>query len=509
MVKWNKTINDIHQFDITLLANSEKMQYWSQNMNNEGFVPSDVLGYHDIGAGTVPQISSNDTYSTGDAYMGRLFYSYKSKYLLTGTVRRDGYSAFGIENPRATFPSAALGWVFTEEPFFNSPILDYGKLRISWGANGNRSIGIYDALSTMSNGMITYVNSSTGTVFQNSYLNADRMGNKFLKWEKTNSYNIGLDLSFFKNTLNTTIELYSMNTVDLLVDRSLPTVTGYSSVASNLGEINNKGIEINLNSFNIKKNNFIWQTSFNFSLNRNKIVSLYGDMVDIIDESGNVIGQKEADDIQNRWFIGHDIDEIWGYNAIGIWQIGEEEEAAKYQLAPGDFKLKDVDGNYQFTNEDKDFIGYKTPRFRWSLRNSFNILKNIDFSFLIYSYWGHKAEFNEARHNERTMSLERFNSYKIPYWTPENPRNDFARLNSSIAGVDFDVWQDYSFIRLDNVSLSYNFPINLLQSYSIKNLKVLLTARNVAVWTKEFMLWDPENSGPTPSYVTLGVHITL
>ncbi|MGD9558725.1 MAG: SusC/RagA family TonB-linked outer membrane protein, partial [Mangrovibacterium sp.] len=508
ILKWKKTFNKIHQIDVTLLANSEKAQAWRQNMSNEGFVPSDVLEYHDIGSGTAPIISSNDTYSTGDAYMGRIFYSYKSKYLLTGTVRRDGYSAFGIKNPRATFPSAALGWVFTEESFLKSPLLSYGKLRLSWGANGNRSIGIYDALSSMSNGMITYVNSSTGTVYQNSYLNASRMGNNLLKWEKTNSFNVGLDLSFFENELNTTVELYSMNTEDLLVDRSLPSVTGYSSVASNLGKINNKGLELTVNSTNIKSKVFTWKTSFNFSMNRNEIKSLYGNMTDVLDDQGNVIGQKEADDIGNKWFIGHAIDEIWDYNTIGVWQTGEEAEAAKYKLAPGDFKLKDVDSNYTFTNDDKEFIGYKKPRFRWSIRNDFNILRNIDFSFSLYSYWGYKSVFDEAKHNP-TMTLDRFNSFKIPYWTPENPENNFARLNSNMAGVSYNVWWEKSFIRLDNISLSYNFPRTLLQNYKIENLKILLTARNVAVWTKEFMFWDPEYTGPTPSFVTLGVHLTL
>ena len=508
LLKWKKTFNDNHQIDITLLANAEKAQAWSQNMSNEGFVPSDVLGYHYVGSGTVPIISSNDTYSTGDAYMGRVFYSYKSKYLITGTIRRDGYSAFGIKNPRATFPSAAIGWVFTEEPFFRFSAMNYGKLRLSWGANGNRAIGIYDALSSMGNGMITYVNSTTGAVFQQSYLNASRMGNNLLKWEKTNSFNLGLDLSFFESDLNTTIELYSMNTEDLLVDRSLPSITGYNSVASNLGQVNNKGIELTINSTNLKSKNLTWKTMFNFSLNRNKIVSLYGNMVDILDASGKVIGRREADDIGSKLFINHAIDEIWDYNLIGVWQAGEETEAAKYKLAPGDFKLKDVDTSYTFTNTDKEFLGFKKPRFRWSIRNDFNIMKNISFSFSIYSYWGYKNVFNEAKHNP-TMTLDRFNSFKIPYWTSENPRNDFARLNSNMAGVAYDVWWDKSFIRLDNVSLSYNFPKTLLQNYNIQNLKVLLTARNVAVWTREFMFWDPEYTGPTPSYVTLGINVTL
>ena len=508
ILKWKKTIKDNHNIDITLLVNSEKNQSWSQNMSNQNFVPSDVLGYHFIGSGGVPTISSNDTYSTGDAFMARMFYSYKSKYLFTGTVRRDGYSAFGMMNPRATFPSLALGWVFTEEPFLKTSWLNSGKMRLSWGGNGNRSIGIYDALSAMSNNMITYANPTTGALYQKSYLDVYRMGNGALKWEKTNSFNLGFDLSFFGDALNATVDLYSMSTKDLLVDRSLPAVTGYSSVATNLGEVGNKGIEFSINSTNIKTTNFSWNTSFNFSLNRNKIVSLYGDMVDVYDNAGNIVGQREVDDIKNKWFIGHAIDEIWDYNVIGVWQKGEEVEAAKYKLAPGDFKLKDVNGDYIFNNNDKEFLGFTKPRFRWNLRNEINLYKNFDFSFSIYSNWGQKREFNEATNNP-TMSLDRFNSFKIPYWTENNPINDFARLNSSLGGVQFNVWRDLSFIRLDNISMSYSIPDKLLQKYNIQRLKLVLTARNVAVWTKGKILWDPEYAGPTPSYVTLGINLAL
>jgi TonB-linked SusC/RagA family outer membrane protein len=508
ILRWKYTFKTDHSVDVTLLANAEKNQTWEQSMTGKQFVPSDVLGFHNMGSATVVTIRSTDNYSTGDAYMGRLFYSYKSKYLFTGTVRRDGYSAFGTSNPRATFPSVALGWVFSNESFMKqAEWLNYGKLRLSWGSNGNRSIGIYDALSSMQNGMITYVGSD-GTLYQESFLNSNRMSNQFLKWEKTESFNIGFDLSFLNERLSANLDVYTMNTNDLLVDRSLPNITGYASVASNLGEINNKGFEITLNSNNIDTEKFSWRTSFNFSMNRNEIKSLYGDMVDIYDSDGNVIGRKEADDIANKWFIGHATDEIWDYKIDGVWQVGEEEKAGKYKLAPGDFKLRDVNNDGKFTNEDKVFQGYTTPRFRWSMRNEFNFMKHFDFSFSMYSYWGHKRVFNQAKHNP-TMTLERFNSYVLPYWSPENKRNDFARLNSNMAGVTFNVYRDMSFVRLDNITLGYNVPQEFLNKYKISRLKLTLSARNVAVWTKKFVLWDPENNGPTPSYVTFGLNLSM
>lgn len=508
IINWKKNINNIHDINVTLLANSEKNENWSQIMNGEGFVPNDVLGYHNIGAATVRTISSSDTYSTGDAYMARLFYSLRSRYLFTGTIRRDGYSAFGLENPRATFPSLALAWVFSEEDFVNNNTwFDYGKLRLSWGQTGNRSIGIYNALSTLGNAMITYVDNS-GSVYQESYLNANRMGNRKLRWESTTSFNVGLDFSMLAQKINGSIELYSMNTADLLVNRSLPSVTGFSSVTSNLGKVNNKGIEFTLNTKNITNPNFSWNTSFNISYNKNEIKSLYGDMEDILDESGKVIGRKEVDDLSNGWFIGRSIDEIWDYKVLGVWQESESVEAAEYGLAPGDFKLEDLNDDGVFANDDKQFLGLRTPPVRWSIRNNFTFFNNFDLSFLIYSNLNYKKEFEEAKHNP-TMTLERFNSFVIPYWTPDNPSSEFARLNSNMAGVSYKYWQDMSFLRLDNISFGYTFSKSMVQKMKLTDLRLSLSARNVALFTKKFVLWDPEYAGPTPSYVTFGLNFSL
>lgn len=508
IINWKKNINNIHDINVTLLANSEKNENWSQIMNGEGFVPNDILGYHNIGAATVRTISSSDTYSTGDAYMARLFYSLRSRYLFTGTIRRDGYSAFGLENPRATFPSLALAWVFSEEDFVNNNTwFDYGKLRLSWGQTGNRSIGIYNALSTLGNAMITYVDNS-GSVYQESYLNANRMGNRKLRWESTTSFNVGLDFSMLAQKINGSIELYSMNTADLLVNRSLPSVTGFSSVTSNLGKVNNKGIEFTLNTKNITNPNFSWNTSFNISYNKNEIKSLYGDMEDILDESGKVIGRKEVDDLSNGWFIGRSIDEIWDYKVLGVWQESESVEAAEYGLAPGDFKLEDLNDDGVFTNDDKQFLGLRTPPVRWSIRNNFTFFNNFDLSFLIYSNLNYKREFEEAKHNP-TMTLERFNSFVVPYWTPDNPNSEFARLNSNMAGVSYKYWQDMSFLRLDNISVGYTFTNSMLKRMNLADLRLSLSARNVALFTKKFVLWDPEYAGPTPSYVTFGLNFSL
>ncbi|MFC5410326.1 SusC/RagA family TonB-linked outer membrane protein [Larkinella bovis] len=502
ILKWNKTFG-AHNFDATFLANAEKYQRWDNTMTNKGMLPTDVLGYHNVGTGVNPTVSSNDEYSTGDGLMARLFYSFKDRYMVTLSTRRDGYSAFGQKNPRALFSSAALGWVFTDEKFFRSSWLNYGKLRFSWGSNGNRDIGRYVSLSDLNTGKYLYVRPD-GTVYQVNQLYVNRMQNPNLKWERTESFNLGLDFGILNDRLSGSLEVYRSSTKDLLVQRSLPNVVGFDWVMDNLGEVQNRGFEISLNSVNMNRDNFSWRSTFNLQLNRNKIVHLYGD----IGANG-----KEIDDVANRWFIGHSIDEIWNYQVEGIWQVSERDQAAKYGVKPGDFKIKDVDGDGKYTNADKDFQGWTNPRFRWTLRNEFRLFKNLDVSFTMYSYWGHKAGFNQMKN--RDGFLDRTSSYVFPYWTEENPSNEWARLYSSEGGASgFSVYRDRSFIRLDNISIGYTLPKSLVQKVAVQNLKFFGSVRNVGYYAPKWNYWDAEpdddgNNVPAPRIISLGLDITL
>jgi TonB-dependent starch-binding outer membrane protein SusC len=508
ILKWNKTFNDIHRFDVTLLANAEKNQSWQNSISNQGFQPNDKLSYHNIGSGINPVVSSSDTYSTGDALMARLNYSLNQRYLLTLSVRRDGYSAFGQKNPRATFPAVALGWVLGDEKFLNSANwLNYAKLRFSYGINGNRDIGEYQAISDLATGKYLY-STPSGTVYQVTQLYVNRMSNTGLKWEKTTSYNFGLDFTVFDNFLNGSLDLYKKSTSDLLVLRSLPNITGFNNVMDNLGEVQNKGIELNLNTNNIDHTNFSWKSTINFTVNRNKIIHLYGP-VNILDESGNVIGKTEPDDASNGWFIGHDIGSIWDLKVLGVWQVDEKDEAAKYGVRPGDFKLEDVDKDYLYTDADRQFLGYRTPRFSWTLSNEFTFYKNFDLSFMIYSNLGQKSTFNWAKNATEYLFPDKSNNYKLPYWTPENPINDFAATNSSTGGAIYNVYRNTSFVRLRDVTLAYTLPKALAQKAHMENLKVYVNITNAAFFAPGLHFWDPENQGPTPRYFTMGINLTL
>lgn len=508
MLKWNKTLGK-HAFDFTFLANWEKFQRWDGTMTNSAFQPSDNLGYHGIAFGTIPTTDSNDIYRTGDAYMGRLHYVFDQRYLITATVRRDGYSAFGISNPRATFPAVALGWVFSEEKFIPKPNwFEYGKLRFSWGKNGNRSIGEYAALMQLSPRKYIYVDPQTGKLINANTFFCSNMANPGLKWETTASYNVGLDFSFLQGRLGGSVDVYKKKTTDLLNSRQLPDLIGYASVTANIGEVQNTGLELTLNSTNIKTHKITWRTIFNIAYNKNTINHLYGLMEDVKDASGNVIGQKEADDITNGYFIGHALDEIWGYEFQGVWQQGEEELAAKYGQTIGDPKILDVDDNKKYNNDDKVFQGNKTPKVRWNMRNEFTLFNNINFSFSMYSYLGHKKSL--GRFSNDNALLNTTNQIRRDYWTPDNPINDYPRLGAKKpSGVSYSIYKNASFVRFDNVSVGYSFPKKLIEPFKISALNMNLTLKN-AGYISGWSGYDPENSDSnTPRVVYFGINLTL
>lgn len=512
VISWEYTFNEKHSFNLTLSHEAEEHRSWKDRIEARDFSPTDALGFHYVqNANKLKSaFSCYDDHSTGDALLGRVIYGYDDRYTGTFTVRRDGYSAFGSNNPRATFYSGAFAWNFANEKFFKWEAMSQGKLRLSYGTNGNREIGIYSALSGMSaNGVYPYIDPTDNSIRESTRMYVNKMQNLNLKWEKTASWNVGLDFGFLGQRINGSIDAYYMPTTDVILDRSLPTITSFGSVTSNLGEIVNKGVEITLNSVNISRPNFEWSSTATFSLNRNEIKHLYGIYTDILDEHGNIIGQKEMDDVGNRWFIGHDINEIWDYKLLGIWQLGEEEEAAKYGQKPGDPKVlhKGDISVRPYGEEDKEFLGSRSPKFRWSFRNEFTLFKDFSLSMNLYSLWGHKTTDTEYLHGGDFIGRQ--NIWVQKYWTPENPTNEYASLKPTSKVANPVKIIDKSFIRLENISLAYRVPSKWLSKFSISALTLYGSVRNVAVWTKEWERWDPETEGPMPRTFTLGASVTF
>ena len=522
ILRWNKTFGK-HAIEATLLVNAEKFQSWNTTIQAENFLPSDALGYNGIQFATLPPtVNSDDQYETGDALMGRVTYNYNQRYFLTATVRRDGYSAFGIQNPRATFPSLGVAWALSEEKFMNgtSKWLDYAKLRISYGENGNRQIGRYAALSNLNAGTYEFITSG-GTRYNTSYVAGSNLSNPNLKWERNSSINFGLDYSIFKGKVSGSFDVYSRTTKDLLVNRSLPSVSGFTSILTNLGEVQNNGFELTVNTLNMQKRNFSWNTTFGFWTNKNKIIHLYGPTPDFDPLTGKEIGRSEKDDIINNWYIGKSISVIYDYPMQGVWQTADKALATAYGFQPGDMRLVDGNGDGKYSIADKKFMGDLAPKYSWNLRNEFKIYKNFDFSFTLYARMGQLSTFNEAtngaRNNSNNIFYDRVNFYEVPYWTPYNPTNEYGKLGSSRGGgITWNNFKKSSFVRLSNISLAYTIPAEITQKWKIGSLKFYANVVNAAVFTK-WNYFDPEYHGadglqnitPTPRTYNFGLNLAL
>lgn len=509
---WDQTF-DKHHFTVTLVQEAEEKRYWYDEIHARNITPSDALGFHYVSGADKEQSSfyTNDTHSQAAAYLGRLFYGYNDRYMFTGTVRRDGYSAFGSNNPWATFWSVGGSWVFSEESFIKQPWLDYGKLRVSYGTNGNRSLkDTYLALSNLSNGGVMGYYNSDGSAAVIQALEISRLGNPNLEWEKTTAYNVGLDFSVLDSRFTGSVEWYYKKTHDMIMNQRLPNFTGFSSITTNLGEVTNSGFELTLNSRNMEIKNFTWNTSFGFSYNKNRINHLYYEY----DENG-----KEINDTSNKWYIGKPVGEIWDFEVDGIWQLNEATEAAKVNQKPGDPKVVNhytaddkEDGTPVYNDKDKVYQGTTAPPIYWNLRNDFTFLKDFTFSFSMYSYMGHKSQAGYYLNgdNSGSMFTQTSNTYKKEYWTPENPTNDYARLNAVGPSGATGVQKVYNrnFVRLDNITLGYTLPVKFTRKYQIEKIRLTAGINNVCT----FDSWDygdPETGGYSNRQFQFGINVTL
>lgn len=529
-ITWDYTFAKLHHVVLTLVQEAEERRYWSDNISARNIQPTDALGFHNTQNATLvdSSFSTSDSHETADALMARLFYSFDERYMITASVRRDGYCAFGSNNPYATFPSIAVAWAFTNEKWWKwGNIMNTGKLRLSWGKNGNRSLSNpYVALADLGSGTgktMEYITTS-GTSEDVKYLSVNRMANPNLQWEKTTATNIGLDFGFLNDRITGTFDYYHMETHDMIMSQRLPGFSGFGSITTNLGQVNNDGFELPLNSLNIKSKNVEWRTTFGLSYNKNTIKHLYYNYEDALDANGNVIGQKEQDDETNGWFIGKSIGEIWDYKVIGIWQADEYEEAAKYGQQPGDPKVWNNPDNDQYNedgtvkkivydNDDKVFQGSTTPKWRWSMRNDFTLFKNFTIGFSMYSVLGHHnlSGWYLNGDNGSDVITKNCNTWVKEYWTPENPTNDYARLNATgpTGATGAQKCYNRSYIRFDNLSFAYTLPKEWIKNVGIDNLKLYFNIKNLGTWSQEWEYGDPETGGLATRTYTFGLNITM
>lgn len=470
---------DKHHFDITGLYAASRKKYQRAKAEAEKFI-NDDLQWHNLGGAETPRVESYTDLYTTVSQMGRLNYSYDSRYLFTFTVRRDGSSVFGDNNKYGVFPSVAVGWNVANEQFMQptSDWLSTLKLRLSYGKAGNEAIGVYQTKVKMSTGMLALNGGSNAALWVD-----DLMGNDDLSWETTKTFNVGLDFGFLNNRLTGNIDMYFSRTNDLLLKRNLPKITGYNTVYSNMGETANRGIELTLNSRNITTKDFSWNSTLVFSWNKNKIKDLYGD---------------GKDDLANRWFIGHPIGVIYDYEKVGIWQEDEIASGAHLNWDPiaeaGDVKLADISGpdgvpDGKIDDYDRKVQGQTSPKWIGGLTNTFTY-KDFTLSVFIQTVQGVKK-------NNSLISIagdemgRRNTTTEIGYWTPENKSNQWRSLrkNSNKHGYGFP--QSASFTRIKDITLSYNVPQHVIQKIGLGSLQAYVSGRNLFTFT-DWIGWDPE-----------------
>lgn len=504
IIKWNKQFG-VHSFDLTLLQNAERILTYSSTSRASKFLPTEALSFHGMAFGTLPAVTSDDTKGSGTALMARLNYTLMDKYLITASIRQDGFSAFGQENPTANFPALAFAWKISDESFYApiKEVVNRMKIRLSWGINGNRDIGTYAALSQLAANQ--YYNGSTtliGTF-------ANTLANSSLRWERTTANNLGLDIGLIGDRIDISLDMYDSKTTDLLMTRQLPRITGFNSIISNLGKLQNRGFEITINTNNINRPGFNWKSNLVFSLNRNKILELFGNVNTYTLLNKEFTG--DVPDFTNQWFVGQGIDVVFNYDIIGVWQNEEANEAAVYLQKPGWLKADDVNGDGKYTEvNDKKFIGHDTPRYRLGFRNDVTFLKNFTASLFVRADLGHIG--SRPHVIEGTSTFDRHNAWTRPYWTPTNPNNEWPSLAHiyDAFGGGIGYYMSKSFVRIQDFSLAYSIPSTLVHKFKMNSARVFVSARNLATFTK-WTDWDPETSGntPMPKNITFGINLSL
>ncbi|RXG11551.1 TonB-linked SusC/RagA family outer membrane protein [Leeuwenhoekiella aestuarii] len=491
IVTYKKSLG-AHNFDVTLLHSDEKFFGEGSTLNGEQF-SSDKLGYNAMELAEVQSFSSESYEEYTRSYMGRIAYNYNNRYLISGTLRRDGYSGFGPNKKWGNFPSVSAGWVISEEDFLSeSKVLDYLKLRLSYGVNGNQGIGRYKSQSQMNTLTTTFDGSTAIGMYSGT------MGNNDLGWEKTTATNIGVDFDILESVLTGSLDAYHAETQDVLVQRSIPSISGNSSVWSNIGGMKNHGFEVALQSKNIESTNFNWTSGATFSLNRNKITKLYGEV---------------TEDIGNGWFVGEPIDVYYGYDSNGIWQENDLYDGTIMSgYYPGQWRVVDQNGDGEIdADQDRKILGYSDPNYRFSITNNFRY-KGVSLNVIVNSVQGGNGYYMGSNGgvlvSGGTFRSQRLNQTNVlPYWRPDRPVNNAPGIYNN-PEINPSVYQSRSFVRLQDVTLAYDFNKSLLKKIGFDTLRVYMAGKNLYTWT-QWSGWDPEFNSPLTRTITLGTNISF
>lgn len=512
-LSYNKTFGD-HRINAMIGTSATKTSYSYINGSSQGYL-TNLLGYKSLGSGYKKDqrgLSSDWSKQVLMSYIGRVVYSYKDRYMVTGTIRRDGSSKFAEGHRWGWFPSISLAWDMAQEKFIKQlNVFDQLKLRAGFGMVGNQNISDYAYLSL-------YNMSYSGTVdkgYVASWVSNGRRGTPDIKWEKQKQWNIGVDMAFWNNRLSMSIDAFYIKNSDLLMSHSLPTTTGFSSTIENVGAIDNKGIEMSFKANLIHSNGFDWNLAGTWSLDRNRVGKLYGNTRVIYNVDGDRNIQNEG-----NLFVGQSRNTLYMWRCGGIAQQSDMERLSKinfngYNVNPGDLYIVDVNGDKEIDQNDRVVIGSTDPKYYggFSTDASWRGLSlNAVFS---YSVGARKISpwYNTLMSSVGTSVAS---ADLADRWTAENTDAKFPRV---ITGFDYNHYnptqsdfcvQKASFLRLSALTLAYTFPKDMVQSIKLSNLRVYFTGSNLFCITG-YKGYDPETGDwyPSTRMFTFGLNLSF
>jgi TonB-linked SusC/RagA family outer membrane protein len=495
-----RSLGSAHRFDGTFLYSQQRSWEELHDTEVDGLPYEHQLFFNLGSADLVSRVASGKSEWALESYMGRLNYALLDRYLFTVTSRWDGSSRLAPGKQWAMFPSVALGWQIADEPFMrNQTLVSSMKLRASWGRAGNTAVSPYQTQGLLTR--TTYAWDNTGAF---GYIPGS-LANPNLEWEKTEQYDIGLEWGVLRDRVSGTVDFYRALTSDLLMDRQLPSSTGFTSVVQNIGETRNTGLELGLNTVVLENwKGLRWNVDANWTTNKNEIVSLYG---------------GTADDPGNTWFIGQPINEgtdgddnrVWFTQKFGgIWQQADSALAASYGMRVGQIRPVDLDGNGKIDQADRTILGNTYPKWTASLSTRFD-WKGVDLSAMAITRQGFLIQNTLYTTNDRLDA--RYNNVRTNYWTPTNPSNTDPRPNYDQEGPvqgGLRGFEDGSFVKVRNITLGYTFGGPLARRVGAERLRIYGSAQDPFLFTDSRAI-DPEGraSAGSPSYRTLLVGATL
>jgi len=562
VLTYNFKVKQDHEFTFTGVSTYYYDQYPNTQQIQSNITSNNFEWYKMTGDVNTTATSS---YSMTKSYglVARLNYSYKSKYLFSASIRRDGASQLYYTNRWSSFPGVSAGWRISQENFMagTKSWLDDLKLRASWGTTGSASIQAYSSQS-LEESRNESLGGTTVAIFRNSpYLT-----NPDLIWERSTTTNIGLDASIFGSRVNLALDYYNTSTPNVITSVALPSIYGTYTPGTNyltqinIASTNNKGLELTLNTRNIVSKDFEWTSALSYSYNREKVLKITNGTNNVANTKSGVANQPDGN---YTLMLGQPVNSFRDYKLDGVWQIGQEQDALAFNKRPGDLMV-DVPGltrvgpgvytkaaadgtttyyygnlalakqynpaltaatnYYNYSANDYQPVGHNSPNWSLGFQNQFKY-KSFDLGVYTYVRWGQTISYDmmgwyQPNGFATNASPSRTFPASFNYWTPTNPANVFPVMNyqsttSTMIGFSGLNYVNGSFVKIKNITLGYTLPTTIAKRIALQRLRIYATVTNPLIFTKSSLLkdYDPEMNGglayPLTKQIVVGLNVTL